>query len=144
MSEAVENEQPDSASVSEKSAEDIEPQGSVTDDRDARIDELTREAQASAEAYSLVLAKYRDALLAGAPELPPELVKGETAEELEASAEAARRIVTQVRERMGAAQDTTQARGFPSGAPGRVEVDTSGLSPGEKIRRGLEVRARGR
>ena len=46
------------------------------------------------------MAKYRAALLATAPEVPAELVKGESIAEIDASLEQARGIVSKVRQQL--------------------------------------------
>jgi len=78
--------------------------------------------------------KYREALLAAAPELPAELVDGGSIEEVEASLEQARQTVRQVRDRL---ESQAQAGRVPMGSPPRGAPDLSSLSPVEKIRLGL-------
>ncbi len=78
--------------------------------------------------------KYREALLAAAPELPEELVSGESIEEVEEAAERARQTVRQVRERL---ESQAQVGRVPTGSPPRGAPDYSALSPVEKIRLGL-------
>jgi len=80
-------------------------------------------------------AKYRDLLLAQAPQVPAELVVGESIEEVEEAMERARRTVAQVRDHLEA-----QARSerVPAGSPPRGQPDLSALSPAEKIRLGLQ------
>jgi len=78
--------------------------------------------------------KYREVLLAAAPDLPEEMVAGESVEELEAAAERARQTVRQVRDRM---ESQAQVGRVPAGSPPRGAPDFSALSPIEKIRLGL-------
>jgi chromosome segregation ATPase len=78
--------------------------------------------------------KYREALLAAAPELPEELVAGESIEEVEEAAERSRQTVRQVRERL---ESQAQVGRVPTGSPPRGAPDFSALSPIEKIRLGL-------
>jgi chromosome segregation ATPase len=78
--------------------------------------------------------KYREVLLAAAPELPEEMVAGDSIEELEASAERARQTVRQVRDRL---ESQAQVGRVPTGSPPRGAPDFSALSPIEKIRFGL-------
>ena len=92
----------------------------------ARQRSLTRQA----------VARYRDALLAAEPELPPDLVQGETLEDVDATAQAARATVARIRERVAA----ERPRGFPVGAPARVAERPRHLSPHEKIAAGLQER----
>jgi hypothetical protein len=79
--------------------------------------------------------KYREAKLAAAPEVPPDLVPAsETLAEIDEGFEAAQRVVSQLRERM--AEERQSAR-VPVGSPVRRAPDLSALSPSEKIRMGL-------
>ena len=78
-------------------------------------------------------------MLTAEPELPPELVSGETLEELEGSLESARRAVAQIRERLSV--ESEGERGFPVGAPARGAAPVaSSMTPAEKIAYGLEQR----
>ena len=76
------------------------------------------------------VAKYRAATLANAPEIPAELVKGESIDEIDASLEQARGIVSKVRQQLEA---DAEANKVPTGAPERTPQDLSALSPAEKI-----------
>ncbi len=78
--------------------------------------------------------KYRQVLLAAAPEVPEELVSGESIEEVDASMEEAGQTVLEVRERL---ESQAQGRRVPTGSPPRAAPDFSALSPAEKIRLGL-------
>ena len=82
--------------------------------------------------------RYREAALAAAPDLPAELVSGDSIEAVDASLAAARRTVEQVRARLAS---ESVSRGFPAGAPARGEPSTEGMSSSEKIARGLRERA---
>jgi chromosome segregation ATPase len=98
--------------------------------------EHLREAISQAEAQSReALQRYRDALLQREPQLPAELVTGETVSELEAAVERARQTVAQVRQHL---EQQAQALRVPAGAPARGSPDPSELSAGEKIRLGLQ------
>ncbi|MDP6607122.1 MAG: hypothetical protein QF664_12820 [Dehalococcoidia bacterium] len=72
------------------------------------------------------VARYRDAVLAAEPDLPPELVTGETLEELDASLDAARRAV----------------RRFGSASASRARVKRAAASPSAR-RRAADRRRRG-
>src|SRR5690349_12635379 len=142
-------------------ATDLDPEF-ADDDLDPNIDALDEiEALAEAERTELAaaraeheaeieterertrtaLARYRDAVLAANPELPPELIRGATLEELEASIEVARTAVAEIRARIVEATPSPQ-RGFPVGAPARVGATSAGMTSSEKIRRGLSDRVR--
>jgi len=78
--------------------------------------------------------RYREAVLAAAPELPPELVSGETMEAVDASLAAARQTVAAVQRRSAGGPGAARV---PAGAPVRSGPDLSSLSPKEKIAFGL-------
>ena len=78
--------------------------------------------------------KYRQVLLAAAPEVAEEIVGGESIEDVDAAMERARQMVHQVRERL---ESQAQAGRVPVGSPPRAAPDLSALSPIEKIRLGL-------
>jgi DNA repair exonuclease SbcCD ATPase subunit len=77
--------------------------------------------------------KYRDAILAVAPEVPADLVRGDSIEEIEASLAQARQIVSRLREHLEAQTPAP----VPAGAPPRTRQEFSDLSPQEKIALGL-------
>jgi hypothetical protein len=74
-----------------------------------------REAEDARKELSLALSKYRSALLASAPEVPPELVQGATVSELDGSFAGAQALMDRLR-----------------------RSDTSVLSPRQKILLGLQ------
>ena len=86
--------------------------------------------------------RYRGALLAAEPSLPPELIEGDDLAAVDASVDAARRTVAQIRERIAAESEDEAARGFPAGAPERRGPRTEAMSAAEKIAYGLEERTR--
>ena len=75
-------------------------------------------------------ARYREALLTAAPEVPAELVTGATPEEVEASLAQARGMVERIRSNLEA--QLAEQR-VPAGAPIRSAPDVSALSSREKI-----------
>ena len=75
-------------------------------------------------------AKYRQIILSGSPDVPEELIKGETVEEIEASFKQARQVVEKVRRGLEGKQ---QLERVPAGAPPRSPLDVSAMSPQEKI-----------
>ncbi len=81
--------------------------------------------------------RYRELALTHAPELPAELVAGDTVEEVDASVQRARETVSKVR---GHLESQAQAGRVPVGAPARSEPDLSSLSAEEKIKLGLQRR----
>ncbi len=98
---------------------------------------LEQERAASAalrQQLGAATAGYREAALAAHPEVPPDLVSGETPEEIDRSLAAARQTVEAVRRRL------VEAAGppVPAGAPVRTAPDLSGLSAFEKIKAALK------
>lgn len=92
--------------------------------------EIEKEMSSLRQQLSSVTQKYRALILAGAPEVPEELVKGETPDEVDAAFAAAREMVERVRQQLEA---KAAAERVPAGAPIRSGPDLSALSPVEKI-----------
>ena len=91
------------------------------------------------ESLTGAVAKYRAAVLAGAPGVPGELVKGETLEEIDESLEKASAIVSGIRKHL---QAEAQAIQVPAGAPGRQPVDLEGMSGEAMIAHALKTERR--
>ncbi len=113
--------------------------------RDERVSALEEQVITLERELSTTVSRYRLALLDTAPEVPGDLVAGETAEELESSLAKAKGLVEQVRNRLlegmeSTSQETEQpGPGIPAGAPPRTLNDASAdLTPREKITLGLE------
>ena len=103
--------------------------------RGSEVDEL-RNALAGAEAEARFAAhSYRGLVLQRDPELPPDLIAGDSIAEVDASVQRVRETVAQVRQHL---EQQAQAARVPSGAPVRSAADVSALTPGEKIRLGLQ------
>jgi DNA repair exonuclease SbcCD ATPase subunit len=81
--------------------------------------------------------KYRQAVLATRTEVPPDLVGGETVEEVDRQLEAALSMVSQLKSHL---DSQAQAQRVPTGAPARRAPDLAALSPTEKISHGLAQR----
>jgi predicted nuclease with TOPRIM domain len=99
------------------------------------LDEAQAEAAALREARQEALFGCRDALRLAHPELPPDLIRGGTVEELAASVESAKALVDQVR---AALQAEKAAVRIPAGAPVDSGPDLSGLSSRDKIAAGVQ------
>ena len=95
---------------------------------------LEGQVQELRQALTGAAERYRELLLASNPEVPADLVQGESIEEVEASLQEARRTVLQVRSHL---ESEAQAGRVPAGSPVRLGPDLSALSPQEKIRMGL-------
>jgi len=81
--------------------------------------------------------KYRQAVLASRAEVPPDLVSGETVEEVDRQLETAMRMVAQLKSHL---ESQAQTQRVPTGAPARRGPDLAALSPTEKISHGLAQR----
>ena len=99
----------------------------------------TRALEAQRAATRAAVARYREALLASDADLPPDLVQGETLEDLDASVAAARTAVALIRERV-AAEARAHPYGFPVGSPAREPRPAHAMSAAEKIAAGLSER----
>ena len=96
----------------------------------ANLEERDAELALLREQMSSSTARYRTALLSGAPEVPEELVHGDTVEELDASLVEARAVVEKVAQRLGSQVASEQV---PAGSPPRRPPDLVAMSPHEKI-----------
>lgn len=100
-----------------------------------------REALDAAAGRSLdAAARYRELLVRSEPELPPELISGDSIDAVEASAAAARALAEQMRAHMAS---QAHAARVPAGAPARAAPDLSALTAEQKIRYGLAQRRDG-
>lgn len=108
---------------------------------ESALEATRRELEEQRRLALAAVARYREAALAAEPELPPELVAGQTVEEVDASLAAARKTVAAIRQRLAESAEPS-TRGFPAGAPARGGGASEGWSAAEKIARGLEQRAR--
>lgn len=107
------------------------------EERDTRIAALEEESGTLREDLAAALQKYRASLLASAPEVPEEMVQGDTIQELEKAFARARGVVERVRNELEAKASRERV---PPGAPARSAPDLSSLSPQEKIAYGLSKR----
>ena len=142
------------ATLAEEQRERVEAETAISE-RDARIGELeaalerTREevvgkkeevdnawAEMTAlrEVKDVAVTGYRDALRLAHPELPADLILGDTPEELAASVAGAQALVEKVR---AALQSERQAARMPAGAPVDSGPDLAGLSARDKIAAGV-------
>ena len=94
------------------------------------LEERDAELVSLREQMSDSTARYRTALLSGAPEVPEELVHSDTVQELDASLVEARGVVEKVAQRLGSQVASEQV---PAGSPPRRPPDLAAMSPHEKI-----------
>ncbi len=115
-----------------------EERASAQNEATSREDELAaarRQHEALRGQVQSSAQRYRELALQHSPELPADLVVGDTVEEIEAALQQARETVARVR---GHLEQQAQAGRVPVGAPPRGAPDVSGLSAEEKIRMGLQ------
>ena len=105
--------------------------------RELELGGLSERTQALESQAQSAAQRYRELALRVAPELPEELVTGETVEEVEQALQRAREIGSNVR---GHLESQAQAGRVPVGAPPRSAPDLAGMSSEEKIRYGLQQR----
>jgi DNA repair exonuclease SbcCD ATPase subunit len=105
----------------------------------AQLAARDEEVEALQVSLKTAASKYRAAVLASKPEVPPDLVGGETVDEVDHQLETALRMVTQLKSHL---ESQAQALRVPSGAPARRAPDLSALSPAEKIVYGLSQQQR--
>ena len=106
--------------------------------REQEIATLGERAQALQAQVQSSAQRYRELALQQSPELPAELVTGESVEEVDEALQRARETVSKVR---GHLESQAQAGRVPVGAPPRSEPDLSALPAAEKIRRGLQQKS---
>ena len=76
------------------------------------------------------VASYRSLVVRSNPNVPEELIAGDTVEAIDKSLANAQTIIDRVRQELEA---ETAATKVPAGAPQRMPIDLSALSPREKI-----------
>ena len=128
------NEATEAAAAPDETQTELAELRSALEQRDLEIESLqSRLASATA--------RYREALLAAAPDIPEELVVGESPEEVDASLAGARQMVERVRGRI---ESHIADERVPSGAPVRGAQEFSDMSSREKIAYALTQRSHGR
>jgi len=80
------------------------------------------------------ISSYKALITASNPDILPELISGETIEDLDSSLNKARELIGKVKTNL---DQQAQKKRIPAGAPPRREADGSGLSAREKIQRGI-------
>ena len=81
-------------------------------------------------ALSQAVASYKARVIESSPEIPIDLIAGETIEAIDNSLENAKSLISKVREGLEAQIKLVK---IPAGAPPRAPIDLSVLSPREKI-----------
>ena len=94
------------------------------------ITESNQKLAAINETLTQALASYKSLIVETSPEIPSELITGDTIEAINESLENARSLVDRVKK--GIEEEISRIK-VPAGAPQRAPLDLSVLSPREKI-----------
>lgn len=98
------------------------------------ITELKNQLGSVSDNLAQAVTSYRNLVIKANPEIPSELVTGDTIEAIENTAANAVNLVNKVKETL--IEERLRGR-VPAGAPQRTPPDLSALSPREKIRQGI-------
>lgn len=98
------------------------------------IVEADKKLGESSSARAQAVAGYKGLVIKGNPEVPVELVTGDTIEAIDKSLENARALVGKVKQ--GIESEIAKAK-VPFGAPPRAPIDLSALTAREKIQYGI-------
>ena len=92
--------------------------------------ELEAQMNGLKDGQSQAIASYRALVVSSNPDLPEELITGDSVEEIDESLAGARALIDRVKQRL-----ETEIAGakIPAGSPLRTAADLSALSPQEKI-----------
>ena len=101
---------------------------------EAATGEMTAKLEAATSGLTAAIQSYKEMALQANPNIPAELITGESIEELVASLEKANAVVAKVKETITA---ETKAGKVPAGAPQRTPPDLSALSPRDKIKHAI-------
>jgi len=138
MAEETKDEQLQSSEETDWKAKSAEMQARVAQ-LEQGIASRDSELTAIKQSLSGTVAKYRAAVLANAPGVPEELIKGKSLDEIDASLELAGGIISKVRQQLEVEAESNKV---PAGAPPRMPQDFSALSPAEKIAYALSRQAK--
>ena len=108
-------------------------EGEVADLKQSSLDTEQKLTEVS-DAWCQAVSSYKALALKSNPELPADLIGGDTIEDVDSSLENARSLISKVREALEA--EIKMVR-IPAGAPPRAPIDLSALSPREKIEYGI-------
>ena len=119
----------------------VAQKGEELTEANSRITELEQAASESVEKFKAIsdslaeaLASYKAMVVQANPEVPEELISGDSIESVNESLGKAKAMISQVRQGLEA---EIQAAKIPVGAPQRTPPDLSALSPREKIQYGI-------
>jgi chromosome segregation ATPase len=105
------------------------------------VAELQTQIGSMSENMGQAVTGYQKLAIKANPEIPSELIIGETVAAIENAVASACKLVSKVKEKLSAAQTQTRV---PAGAPQRTPPDLSALSPREKIQQGISSTLHGK
>ena len=106
----------------------------------AQTEEQSKSFASLQASFDATVGEYRTLVVSSNPLLSQDLVQGKTIEEVKASVEKANALVGKIKTEL---ENQAKATMIPAGAPPRTEPDTSGLSPRDKIKEGIEKARKG-
>jgi hypothetical protein len=115
--------------------EELNRAGTRMAELEKAVGEANSRADNLAGSLKTVFTGYRSLIIQSNPDVPAELLTGETIEALDGSLAKARDLVGRVKSRL---ETQKAAARVPAGAPLRGSADTAGLSSREKINLGVE------
>jgi len=102
------------------------------------LTEFEERLRAAGSALTEAIASYRSMVIQANPQVPQELITGETIAVVNESLGTAKSIVSRVRQGL---ETEIQAARVPFGAPQRMPADFSALTPREKIQLSLNAKS---
>lgn len=111
-------------------ASELETEEARITDLKQALTEANEKLTNISNALSQAVASYKALVVQTNPDVPEELITGDTIEAIDKSMENAKALISKVRE--GIAAEMASGR-VPAGAPLRTPLDLSALSPREKI-----------
>ena len=104
-----------------------------------KLDLVNKDFEGAKAAYAYAVEDFKALVLQTNPLFTPDIITGDTIDDVKASIEKAGVLVNKVKEGLEAqAKALAGLTTVPAGAPARSEVSTEGLSTKEKINLGLE------
>jgi ATP/maltotriose-dependent transcriptional regulator MalT len=128
-----------SARLAEKDARIAELETSLSEAKTGSEAAAAELAQVK-ESHGQAVAKYLDAVRLANPTIPPDIITGDTIEDIVASVQKAQSIAESVKANLEAQAKEAKV---PAGAPPRGEISIEGLSPREKIAAGIQQKGGG-
>lgn len=131
-------EEPTTPNPTPDPAPDPAPAPTEAEQLRAQLEALTQERDQARQALTQAAQRYRQAVIAGSPDLPAGLIAGDTLDAVDASLAVARATAEAIRTHQKQAEEAARL-GFrpPAGGGTRQPPDLSAMSPAEKIKHAL-------